>query len=217
MATASAATAAAAAVWLIHLALRRRAVPIHQILSAVHRRPPARPPDGVPARPGRVYPRPPPVFATRDRRLLLWRAAAGRRRLICRPSSDRSTDVIRRRRRTGAAPATNRSVAVNFDHLHTRSKYFNLNEAIVDDRLRPRPGAVPWWISLTLRRAVKSLLPFSQFECTPLRVVGPLCANMTSSVTTGSAERIATPPEEKENRAMAIGGMHKTIHKECSS
>lgn len=91
MATASAATAAAAAVWLIHLALRRRAVPIHQILSAVHRRPPARPPDGVPARPGRVYPRPPPVFATRDRRLLLWRAAVGRRRLICKPSSDRPT------------------------------------------------------------------------------------------------------------------------------
>ena len=40
-----------------------------------------------------------------------------------------------------------------------------LKQAVVDIRLRPRSGVAPWWVSLSIRRGVKSVLPLlSQFK-----------------------------------------------------
>jgi len=48
------------------------------------------------------------------------------------------------------------------------------NKAIVDNRLRPRSGAAPWWFSLSIRRGGKSMILPN--ESPVRRLLWPLCA-----------------------------------------
>jgi len=53
--------------------------------------------------------------------------------------------------------------------------------AVLDMRLRPLCGVAPWWVSLTIRRGVKPVLPPVESRLFSRLLFCPLCATNTSS------------------------------------